>query len=149
MRGFAIKQRKGECQELEGCLDGSKDVATSKQTASPLPPPCHLIFLRLAVFTCHTGLTSPPASTSISSFAHPIFVLDSILYLNDPHHIIFQLHIVLTFRLSDQNLGLSVNLPLHHCASQGRTSWRKSNFVSRPGTALPPVQCWPPGCGQD
>ena len=46
---------------------------------------------------------------------------------------IFQLHIALTFRLSDQNLGLSVNVSLHHCASQGRSSWRKSNFFVQAG----------------
>ena len=128
----------------EGGVEGTtvsrstEDGSASKQTVSPLPR-SHQLVLHLALLSRHTGLFS----------ISPVFFLMHSSFSRLNCQLPFCHHIVLHI-LSDQNLGLSLNLPLDHCPPQGWTSWRggRSKFLCRLATALLLALCWPPGCGQ-
>ena len=87
---------------------------------SSLPCRPSQLLLCLAVFSGDKGLLFSQTLT-VYLYLHQLFaLLFSCCFGVNPHPSPLEL----TLRLSDKNLGLSVNLPLHHCSPQGSTSWK-------------------------
>ena len=87
---------------------------------SSLPCRPSQLLLCLAVFSGDKGLLFSQTLT-VYLYLHQLFaLLFSSCFGVNPHPSPLEL----TLDFSDKNLGLSVNLPLHHCSPQGSTSWK-------------------------